>query len=114
MNVTAAAHSEPNFSNITAERLSHYKIIWQQCTDTLNKKLRSDVLEFDRLSNIAWEKWQSDPNHLNPTYPFPPFTIQNVHAFYESCDRIVDTKPSSIAECVFTQFILCNAGSHLS
>jgi hypothetical protein len=108
MDITAPAYDEPNFSKITTEKLTHYKVIWQKCADHLKKELH-DEIPMNLASNDALKKWESTDH---PVLPPPPYTIENVHAFYESCDKICDGADlEEIAhcppECVFFSDELC-------
>ena len=106
MDITAPAYDEPNFSKITTEKLTHYKVIWQKCADILKEELQYDVAAMQQVCNDALEKWES-AGCDNLVFPLRPFTIENVHAFYESCDKICDADLDSEEishrplECVF-------------
>lgn len=71
MDVIAPAYDEPNFSEITTEKLIH------------------------QVCDYGLEKLSAD----NPVFPPSPFTIENVYAFYKSCDKICDADLKEISHC---------------
>ena len=107
MDITAPAYDELNFSKITTEKLTHYSVIGQKCADIIKKELQGDEAAIQQVYNDALEKWKSEAGRDNLVFPLRPFTIENVHAFYESCDKICDADLDSEEishrplECVF-------------
>ena len=77
------------------QKYVHYSVLHQTCSDRLRALGRS---HFADIYNETREEWLGDPS--NPLFELPLHEKQKREIHLAQCDRICETEPKTVRECV--------------